>query len=211
MGFVSLGQYLDANQGTLGAGFDQAQKDAQDIGGKVDAWQKGANEAAYTQSAGKRPQKPQDAEGYQSAIGDAMKAQEMGRSFGSESALAGSGRFGKGGEGAFSSALSYAKYGPQYGELSGYLDKHGPGKVDKGLNDAAASGSHQYVNPMPRVPTLTPKPPGPEPEKPKNAMDSSERHYESGDWVPDRRSEGHYDDNGNWVPTAKPQGPGDGY
>src|ERR1700737_1302277 len=81
-GFVSLGQYLDANQGTLGAGFDQAQKEAQGLGGKIDAWQQGANDNAFTQSAGRTPQKPQDAEGYQSAISDAMKAREMSRGFG---------------------------------------------------------------------------------------------------------------------------------
>jgi hypothetical protein len=155
MGFVSLGQYLDANQGTLQSGFDTAQKEAQGLGGQLEQYLGKATAGATASSAASgQPTKPQDAEGYQSAISQAMQARELGRSLGTEAGLAGSERFGKGGEGAFNSALEYAKYGPQFGQLSGYLDKYGPSQVDEQLNAASAEGVKQYKPPAPPPETV---------------------------------------------------------
>jgi hypothetical protein len=137
LGFVSLGQYLGANQGTLDQQYGQDASASKQFTGYDDLY-KAARSMGYTNPGAS----PQSVEGYQSALDQASKAQELGRTFNGESGLAGSGRYGDPlSSGAFNAGLLWAAHGPQYQQLSGYLTDQGPQAASTAAQSGLAQGA----------------------------------------------------------------------
>lgn len=132
-GFTSLSNYLDANQGTLAAGFGQAQAD--------------------TSAFRNQGQPTAGAPGVQDA-------KNLSAQFGSEAALAGSGRLGQGAPGAFNAGLSWAKNGQGYQGLSQYLGQWSPAPPPAMQIDPSQSGGRNVQGPEQQAPAAPGAQPG---------------------------------------------------
>lgn len=154
-GFVGLNDYLDANKGTLDAENQGIEGEAKTAGDAATSALQTADQQAKDQAAANPGQQVDTSKlaGYQPAIDAAGKAQELGRGIGSEYGLSGSGRLGKGGEGAFNSALLYGAHGSGLSSLGSYLTAQGPAAADKKL-----SGEALPAPTPPPAPTPTPDP-----------------------------------------------------
>lgn len=161
MGFVSLGDYLGANKGPLDAGYQQDFTQAHALGDTLQSQlgmteQEARGYAGHGGTAATSAQAPD----YATSATSAMQAQEMGRKFGSQSALAGSATDPTNPAASFNAALEYGAHGTDYGTLSGYLGAFGGGGApDASLAKGNQEGLQDYLNPKPA-------PEGHDPEQP---------------------------------------------
>lgn len=158
LGFVSVGQYLDANRGTVDRDYNKARTDAAAMGqGFAPLWGGNAPNLPGT-STPPGPGSTQ-VEGLSSYLDQAQKATEMGRTFQNPGALASSAQYGRDltgrGPGTFSAALQFAKYGDQYKQLGDYLNQFSRTAVEERYPKPGAGGGE----PTPELPPDTEKPP----------------------------------------------------
>jgi hypothetical protein len=152
-GFVSLNDYLGANQGVLDSGYQQDYDQAHQLGDRLSGYlgqiEPGARSAAA--ASGAAPDSGSVA-GYTDAVNAGGQAKEMGRRAANPFTAAGN---------PFDSALLYGAHGEDYQSLAGYLG--GLGNPDDALAKGTQEGIADYTaaHQPPRV-----APPPPEPESP---------------------------------------------
>lgn len=148
LGNVTLGDYLGANRDVLNAGFQQDSTNAHQLGDTLSQQlgmvQQGAQDFA---SGHGTAAKPGDVPDYQNATGSATQAQEQGRKYGSQYAMAGSGVNPVSGPDSFNAALEYGAHGGDYKSLSDFL-----GKFGYGADEALAKGNAAGLQPKPPTP-----------------------------------------------------------
>lgn len=154
LGFVSLGDYLGANKGPLDAGYQQDFTQAHALGDTLQSQlgmteQEARNYSGQHQGTAATAAQTPD---YNNAATSAMQTQEMGRKFGSQSALAGSATDPTNPAASFNAALMYGAHGTDYGTLSGYLGGFGTGGPDASLAKGNREGLDDYLTPKPAAP-----------------------------------------------------------
>lgn len=170
-GFVSLGDYLGANQDPLNAQYANDSQSAHDVGDSFNSLlgfvpSEAENMAKQTGAAGD-PLNPlgswNGADPYGRAMGAAQNAQDLSTKFGSQAGMAGAGRNPVSGDGSFNAALEQGAHGGDYASLSGYLKGFTPAAVDDAWNAGSAKGIGEWVDPYaakPGAPPVEPKDPG---------------------------------------------------
>lgn len=152
-GFVSLNDYLGANQGVLDAGYQQDYDQAHQLGDRLSGYlgqiEPGARTAAA--ASGAAPDSGSVA-GYTDAVNAGGQAKEMGRRAQNPFTAGGN---------PFDSALLSSAHGQDYQSLAGYLG--GFGNPDDALAKGSQEGIADYTAAHQPPPAAAPPP---EPESP---------------------------------------------
>ncbi len=158
-GFTSLSDYLNANQGTLDAGYQQDYQQAHQLGDSLNT-QLGGLENAAVDMAGRSGTAPTDVPGYAAAQAQATQAQEMGNRFTSPAGTDLTP------EGSFNALLEHGAHGADYASLAGYL-----GGLGQAPAQAVARGTQEGLGIYNTPPNL-PGSPGARNNRPQGAPTS---------------------------------------